>query len=66
MFVVSKLSAFLIEISGFPSPGCCISFILHLLQLVSKQWLNFTGAHLEFIDSRDLNFGKILAHLYQG
>ena len=34
LFVVLKLSAFYFEINSFSSPGCCISLILHLLQLV--------------------------------
>ena len=33
-FVAFRLSAFCFEISSFSSPGCCISFILHLLLLV--------------------------------
>ena len=34
IFVAFKLSAFCFEISSLSSPGCCISFILHLLLLV--------------------------------
>ena len=34
IFVVLKLSTFYFEISTFCSPGCCIGFIFHLLQLV--------------------------------
>ena len=52
IFVVLKLSAFCFEISNFSFPGCCISFILHLLQLVcgiqSMAKFYFTSVHLEF------------------
>ena len=44
VFAVLKLSAFCFKISSFSFRGCCISFILHLLQLVcgSKGWSSFT------------------------
>ena len=70
ILIVLKLSAFYLEISSFSSPGCCIGFILHLLQLVcgiqSMSQLYFTGAHLEFIVGRGLNFSKIMVNLYRG
>ena len=34
--------------------------------MVSKAWLNFKGAHLEFIEGSGLNFSKMLANFYQG
>ena len=68
-FTVLKLSAFCFEISSFSSPSYCISFILHLLQLVcgiqSVAQFYFTGAYLEFLEGRGLNFRKIRANLYQ-
>ena len=51
IFVVLKLRAFCFEISSFSSPGCCISFILHLVQLVSGMaQFDSTGVHLEFLE----------------
>ena len=34
--------------------------------MVSKAWLKFTSAHLEFIEGRGFNFTEIVADLYQG
>ena len=66
IFVVLKLSAFCFEISSFSSPGCCISLILHLLQLVcGMAQFYFTGGHLEYLERRHLNFSKIGTNLYQ-
>ena len=61
IFVVLKLSDFYFEISSFSAPSCCISFILYLLQLVCgiQSIAQSYEAHLEFIESRGLNFDKI-------
>ena len=70
IFIVLKLSAFCFEISSFSSLGFYISFILHLLQLVcviqSMTQFYLTGAHLEFLEGRGLNFCKIRVNLYPG
>ena len=54
VFVVLKLSAFCFEISNFSFPGCCISLLLHLLQLVlgiqSIAQFYFTSVHVEFLE----------------
>ena len=54
VFLVLKLSAFCFEISSFSVPGCCISFILHLLQMVcgiqSIVQFYFTSVPLEFLE----------------
>ena len=51
---MQKVSAFCFEISSFSFPGYCISFILHLLQLVcdiqSMNQFCFTRVHLEFLE----------------
>ena len=63
IFAVLKLRAFCFEISSFSSPGCCI---FHLPQLVcGMAQFYFTGVHLEFLEGRGLNFGKIGGNLYQ-
>ena len=63
LFVVLKLSAFCFEISNSSFPGCCTSFIFHLLQRVCgiKNMAQFylTGAYLEFLECRGLNFSNI-------
>ena len=70
VFIVLRLSAFCFEIARFSSPGCCISFTLHLLHLVwgIQSMIEFylTGVHLKFLEGRSLNFSKIEANLYQG
>ena len=56
IFVVLKLSAFSFEISSFSTPGCCINFILDLLQVVGGSIL---PVHLELLEGRGgLNFRK--------
>ena len=60
IFVVLKLGAYYFEISSFSSPGCFISFILHLMQLVcGMAQFYFIGALLEFLEGRGLKFSKI-------
>ena len=51
-----KLNASCFEISSFSSPGSCISFILHLLRVVSgiqsMAQFYFAGAHLDFLEGK--------------
>ena len=50
IFFVLKLSAFCFEVTSVSSPGYCINFTLHLLQLVygsqNMAHFNFAGAQL--------------------
>ena len=67
IFVVLKLTAFYFEISSFFLLLVLVSSCIYCSWYVlSKAWLNFTGAHLEFTERRGLNVSKILANLYQG
>ena len=54
LIAMLKLSDFCFEISSFFSPNRCISFILHLLQLVcdikSMAQFSFTGSNLEVLE----------------
>ena len=61
MLVVLKLSVFCFEISNLPSPGCCTSFIFHLLQLVCaiKNMAQSYLTGLEFLEYRGLNFSNL-------
>ena len=56
VFIV--LSAFCFDVGRFSSPGCCISFTLHLLHLVLgiQSMIEFylTGVHLKFLEGRSL------------